>query len=311
MKERLWRTPSVRGRLRLDRALQKFDGRTPCVVVVEAHGEVFGCFLGRVPTVNESRRIDVGLFCGERAFPLGRAARRRLHQLQADAGLPRDRFGCRDGRRRFSFGRGPRRGWSALRPRPSVSLACMVVTRATRSKHVQFPRAAAPVARLFNARCPIPPSPAVLLRPNPNPTDELRLLLLQEEGDASTHTPLGGDGELPFGVFSPPGSARAFRRACSSSTTGSSSGDSFVSFQRKGRLFIWLHGQDVVGLRNFCFRSHIQMRDDTNLILRAAPHPSRSSRPGSAWRTATSPLFLTIFFFRVPRAAFSHRPAPS
>ena len=55
----------------LDRALQKFsDGRTPCVVVVEACGEVFGCFLGRVPTVNGRRRIDVGLFCGERAFPL-------------------------------------------------------------------------------------------------------------------------------------------------------------------------------------------------------------------------------------------------
>jgi hypothetical protein len=55
----------------LERALQKFsDGRTPCVVVVEAHDQVFGCFLGRVPTVNGRRRIDVGLFCGERAFPL-------------------------------------------------------------------------------------------------------------------------------------------------------------------------------------------------------------------------------------------------
>ena len=55
----------------LDRALQKFsDGRTPVVVVVEASDTVFGCFLGRVPTVNERRRIDTALFCGDRAFPL-------------------------------------------------------------------------------------------------------------------------------------------------------------------------------------------------------------------------------------------------
>ena len=55
----------------LDRALQKFsDGRTPCVVVVEAHDQVFGCFLGRLPAVNERRRIDTALFCGDRAFPL-------------------------------------------------------------------------------------------------------------------------------------------------------------------------------------------------------------------------------------------------
>ena len=54
----------------LDRALQKYDDHTPAVIVIEAAGAVFGCFLARAPALNERRRIDAALFADSSAFPL-------------------------------------------------------------------------------------------------------------------------------------------------------------------------------------------------------------------------------------------------
>ena len=91
---------------------------------------MFGCFLGRVPTVNERRRIDTLLFRGERAFPLVKRPDAGFINCKRTQSYLAVGLDAATGGAAFRIDADLAAGWSDVSRRRQV-LVCTVGTRAT------------------------------------------------------------------------------------------------------------------------------------------------------------------------------------